>query len=245
MRCRVFLWAAAIVAWASLGLGQAKAGLLALDATGAFGPTSTLGGTAFGVDTPYSFRAVFDPAKDRNPTPGDGAGYFNATQFTITIEGHGTFAAIPNNDLNVALLDPTYHLGINAAGLVTSTGTPFFLDSYSAVAPPFDPHVPTPTTFLGYRETLSGFPYIIPLAGGAGDLVINDVGDFPRTASLIAVPEPSSLMLLALGGLALFGAYLIGLLSYARRADGLGLPRRPSLGAGRSSLPSITRRQAG
>ena len=86
MRCREFLWAV-IVVLVTLGSGQAEAGLLALEATGAFGPTSTLGGTAFGADAPYSFRAVFDPTKDRNPTPGDGAGYFRATQFTITIAG--------------------------------------------------------------------------------------------------------------------------------------------------------------
>ena len=112
---------------------------------------------------------------------------------------------IPNNDLNVALVNPTYHLGINAAGLVTSRGEPFFLDAYSAVAPPFDPHVPTPTTLLGYLGTIPGFPYVVPLAGGAGELVINDVGDTPRTASLVAAPEPSSLVLAGLGGLAFFG----------------------------------------
>jgi PEP-CTERM motif len=203
MRPREFLWLL-IVALATLGSGQTEAGLLALQATGAFGPTSTLGGTAFGAHTPYSFRAVFDPAMDRNPMPGDGAGYFRATQFTITIEGYGTFEGIPNDDLNVALLDPTYHLGIHAAGLLTSRGEPFFLDAYSAVAPPFDPHAPTPATFLGYLRTLPGFPYVVPLAGGAGELVINDAGDTPRTASLVAVPEPSSLVLAGLGGLALF-----------------------------------------
>src|SRR5262245_5068603 len=110
MRRREFL-EAIIIALTTLGSGQAEASLLVLEATGAFGPTSTLGGIAFDADTLYSFRAVFDPAMDRNPTPGDGAGYFRAARFTITIEGQGTFEGIPNDDLNVALLDPTYHLG--------------------------------------------------------------------------------------------------------------------------------------
>ena len=163
-----------IVSLVTLGSGHAEAGLLSLEAIGAFGPTSTLGATAFGADTPYSFGAVFDSTKDRTPMSGDGAGYFRATQFTITIDGYGTFEGIPNDDLNVALLDPTYHLGLNAAGLLTSHGEPFFLDAYSAVAPPFDPHAPTPVTFLGYLGTLSGFPYVVSLAGGTGELVINE-----------------------------------------------------------------------
>ena len=204
MRCRKFL-GAVIVVLVTLGSAQAEASLLGLEATGAFGPSSTLGGTAFGADAAYSFGAIFDPTKDRNPTPGDGAGYFRATQFTITIQGYGTFVGIPNNDLNVALVNPTYHLGINAAGLVTSRGEPFSLDAYSAVTPPFDPHVPTPATLQGYLGTLSGFPYVVPLAGSAGEVVINDVANTPRTASLVAAPEPSSLVLTGLGGLAFFG----------------------------------------
>lgn len=202
MRRRELLWVAVVGVMAALGSGRAEAGLLALDVTGSFGPTSTLGGTPFGVDTSYSFRAVFDPTDNVNPTPG--AGYFRPTQFTIAIAGHGTFAGIPNVDLNVVVLDPSYHLGVFAAGLVTSAGDPFFLDTYSAVDPPFNPEVPTPTSFSGYLGTLAGKPYIIPLAGGAGDLVIKGFGDPVPTASLVAVPEPSSLVLAGLGGLALF-----------------------------------------
>lgn len=202
MRHRLLLCAVILVA-AALGAGPAEATLLALEATGSFGPTSTLGGTAFGADTPYSFRAVFDSAEDRNPNPGDGAGYFRVTQFTITIERHGSFEGIANDDLNVALLDPTYHLGIQAAGLLTSRGEPFFLDAYSAVAPPFDPHGPTPTTFLSYLTTLYSSPYVVPLAGGAGELAVFDVGDAARTASVVAIPEPSGLTLTGLGVLVL------------------------------------------
>jgi hypothetical protein len=50
-------WAVIVVS-VILGSGQAEAGLLGLETTGAFGPTSTLGGTAFGAATPYSFGAT-------------------------------------------------------------------------------------------------------------------------------------------------------------------------------------------
>ena len=93
MGCRKFLWML-IVVLVALGSGQAEAVLLGLEATGAFGPSSTLGGAASGGETPSSFGTVFDPTKDRIPAPGDGAGYFRATQFTITIQGYRTFVGI-------------------------------------------------------------------------------------------------------------------------------------------------------
>lgn len=187
------VWLLALVA-ASAACAEARADLLTLVATGSFGPTSTLDGIPFGDETPYSFRAVFDADHDRNPKAGEGAGYFLVTVFSLSITGHGEFTGIPNNDLNVALLDPTYHLHINAAGLLTSLGDPFLLDSYAAVDPAFDPHQPTPTVFESYLTTLSGGAYVIPLAGG-GELAIKDAGSRPRTAQLVAVPEPAALWL--------------------------------------------------
>ena len=191
MRLSIILWLAVVGTLTLAALGTAEATNLALDVTGEFGPTTTLNGTALGANTPFSFHAVFDPAEDVNPTPG--AGYFRPTEFAIEIAGHGSFAGVPNVDLNVVVLDPTYHLGVFAAGLVTSTGTPFFLNTYTAVATPFNPETPTPTTFQEFIETLDSFaeaPYVIPLTGG-GSLSIHDFGPATPTASLVAVPEPT------------------------------------------------------
>ena len=76
-----------------VGLGAVEAANLALDVTGQLGPTTTLGGTLLGTNTPFSFHAVFDPADNVNPTPG--AGYFRPTEFTIEIAGHGILAGVP------------------------------------------------------------------------------------------------------------------------------------------------------
>jgi hypothetical protein len=207
MRHPKFLWAAVVGTIAALSLEWAEATVLTLDVTGVFGPTTTLDGAALGVDTPYSFHAVFDPTNEVFHTPG--AGIFPVTQLTITIAGHGTFAGTPNIDLNAVVVDPSYHLGVYAAGLVDVTATSFFLIEYSAVSPPLNPTAPTPTTFLGYLGMEVGvFPYLIPLAGGAGDLAINAFSDAVPTASLVAVPEPSSLLLAGLCGLALFAGRL-------------------------------------
>jgi hypothetical protein len=193
MRLARFLYFAVI---ASLSLAPAAA-------TGEFGPTTTLNGAALAANTPFAFHAVFDPANNVNPTPG--AGYFRPTLFTIDIAGHGSFAGVPNVDLNVVVLDPTYHLGVYAAGLVTSAGTPFFLNTYATVAPPFQPESPTPTTFASFLQTLDSFaesPYVIPLTSG-GTLAIHDFGPVSPTATLVAIPEPATLCIAALCGAAL------------------------------------------
>jgi hypothetical protein len=93
MGCRKFLWML-IVVLVALGSGQAEAVLLGLEATGHLARTPRWVGTASGGETPSSFGTVFDPTKDRIPAPGDGAGYFRATQFTMTIQGYRTFVGI-------------------------------------------------------------------------------------------------------------------------------------------------------
>jgi len=198
MRFSTSLRLALTAAWTFCALGTAHSANLALNITGEFGPITTLNGTALGVNEPFSFHAVFDPADDVNPTPG--AGYFRPTVFTIEIAGHGSFAGVPNVDLNVVVLDPTYHLGVYAAGLVMSAGTPFFLDTYSAVTTPFSPEAPTPTTFVNFLQTLDSFneaPYVIPLTGG-GTLAIHDFGPTPPSAALTQIPEPATLWLAAI-----------------------------------------------
>jgi hypothetical protein len=70
MRRRKFLWIALVGALAALGSGRAIAADLALDLTGVFGPTTTLEGTAFGMDTPYAFHAMFDPTNEVFHMPG-------------------------------------------------------------------------------------------------------------------------------------------------------------------------------
>jgi len=201
---RPFLVASVCFAALLAAPAASYAELLQLESTGVFGSTTTLGGTALVADTPYSFRAVFDSTKNRNPIVAEkGAGYFAALEFAITIEGHGQFTDIPSDDLNVVLLDPSYHLGINAAGLLSADGQRFFLDSYEKVQPAFDARSPVPTVFLDYLSTVPSFPYQVPLVGINGGLVINDLGSGARTAIVTAVPEPAT-PVLALVGFAVF-----------------------------------------
>jgi len=191
MRRRKLLRLVIVGSMTASACSSTQAADLALDITGDFGPNTTLGGTALGMNTSYSFHAVFDPSNEVFHMPG--AGIFPVKEFAITIAGHGTFIGIPNSDLNAVVVDPNYHLGFYGAGLVDLTATAFFLQQYSTVSLSFNPASPTPTTFIDYLGTAHGaFPYVIPLAGGANALAIYDFAGTVFTASLVSVPEPSS-----------------------------------------------------
>jgi hypothetical protein len=152
---------------------------------------------------------VFDADRELFHTPG--AGIFAVTEFTITIDGHGTFTGVPNANLNAVVVDPTYHIGTFAAGLVDLTATSFFLDKYQSVSTPFSPPTPTPTNFINFLGRESGvFPYTIPLVGGAGNLAINDFGASAPSATLLAVPEPLPLVMAGLFGTALLVVRTMG-----------------------------------
>jgi hypothetical protein len=65
----------------------------------------------------------------------------------------------------------------------------------------FDRHgPPLPSRTL---DSFEEAPYVIPLAGGAGSLMINDFGSAVPSASLVAVPEPTWLWTAGLCGTAL------------------------------------------
>ena len=73
-----------LILTASLGLATTTpAAILTLHETGVFGPTTTLNGVAFGVDTPFDFHATFDSTTDLYAV--GGAGLFSIGSFFILL----------------------------------------------------------------------------------------------------------------------------------------------------------------
>ncbi len=94
----------------------AQASTLTLSYSGVFGPNATLGGVAFGVDTPFSFAATFDGTADIFPGV-EGLGAFD-TEVTVRI-GSATYTSDPAADLIVFLEDPSFPLAAYAVGVVS------------------------------------------------------------------------------------------------------------------------------
>lgn len=168
------------------------AALLTLNYSGTFGPTTTLGGSPFGVGTttPFSFAATFNPAAPVSSVPGYAA--FTASSFTILIKGT-TYTATTPSALTVLLADPRAFPPPTSLYVVAlNTGKPTFVLSsfFTGAAPTFYADTPTPTVFSGFDNQQLDEGFQIALDGVFGGLVINDlVGT--SAATLSAVPEPS------------------------------------------------------
>ena len=179
--------------FAATASNRAEAGSLIENVSGGFGPTTTLGGTALGSDTNFSFQATFDP------TAGiivEGGVATFATSLSITIASHGTYTSAPGA-VSVVLTDPSFPglLGNYGVGLSTSTAGFFFGADFASASPAFTVETVAPTVFSSYLGYVPNLPLTIELTSG-GSLVINDNGTTAATASLTsaAVPEPAALI---------------------------------------------------
>ena len=189
----------AMAVFTALATAQADATPLTLNYSGAFAGNSTVGGLLIPDGTPFSFEAVFDSTTDALPDPGVGS--FDAV-VTFHI-GAATYTSDPAGAVSVQLTDPTGNLqGFSAAGLGNAGGN--FIGVFQTTTPAFDADAPVPTLFSVYAGPNFTLPFVVPLLGVPGGLVINDqvsLGDTAEITAAPAVPEPTSLLLLGFGAL--------------------------------------------
>ncbi len=174
------------------------ASVLTLNYAGSFGPTSTLNGSPFGVDTPFTLQATFDPSADLLPV--SGVGVFSITSFSIYLQG-ATYRALASPLLNVAFEAPPTIL-FYAVGFVDSVApTSGFVTYFTTATPYASADAPASTQFSNFVGNFIFVPYTIMLNNGDGDLVINDfgaTGNYSANFTESAVPEPSTYLLLCL-----------------------------------------------
>jgi hypothetical protein len=77
------------------------------------------------------------------------------------------------------------------------------ISNATPVIPAYDADSPTPTVLTGFSFEDGSPPFTIPLTGVAGDLVVEGIVTYGPSAQVVLIPEPASLVLLGLGGLAL------------------------------------------
>ena len=180
----------ALALLAATASSHAAAIPMTLNYSGTFGTTTTLGGTAFGANTPFSFAATFDPDAPLGGLP-TGWQQFTATSFTILINST-TYTATTPSALNVLLVDTTSPSGY-LAGLVDTAHSSVMGSTFSGATPTLNADKPAPTVFSGSIESTLTADFQIELNGVTGGLAIKDLVGPAAAASLSlsAVPEPS------------------------------------------------------
>jgi PEP-CTERM motif len=196
----------------TLASGRADAGSLTLNFSGEFGPTTTLDGTALGSDTPFTFAATFDSTAGIFFATG---AYIFPTVVTFDISGHGIYTSVPGSDVYVGLEDPSSGSRGYAAVLTNKAVTQDFGAAFTTTSPTITAADPMPTTFSGLINASGFFHLTVPLQGGAGDLVVNDLVTNVGSASITAaaVPEPGTLTLSG------FGLAIAGIGAWRRRRN--------------------------
>ncbi len=192
---------AALFGVLALASGRADASSLTLSFSGEFTSTTTVGGTALGANTPFTYTAVFDSTT--GIPIGTGVEEF-LTVATFNISGVGTFTSAAGDDLYVGLADPTSNTAHDYEAVLTNlAATADFGAAYKTATPSFTAPDPVPTTFSDFVASGGRLPFTIALAGGAGDLVVAGLvnGAPTPTASiaLSSVPEPATLTLSGIG----------------------------------------------
>jgi PEP-CTERM motif len=196
----------------AMASGRVDASSLTLSFSGEFTSTTTVGGTALGAVTPFTYTAVFDSTT--GIPIGTGVDAF-LTVATFNISGVGTFTSAAGDDLYVGLADPTSNTAHDYEAVLTNlAATADFGAAYKTATPAFTAAAPVPTTFSDFVAAGGKFPFTIALAGGAGDLVVTGLatgGPTPGASiALSSVPEPATLTLSGIG------LVLVGLASWYR-----------------------------
>jgi hypothetical protein len=134
--------------FAAAASNRAEAGSLVENFSGAFGPTTTLGGTALGSDTNFNLQATFDPTA--GTVVRGGVATF-ATSLSINIAGHRTYTSAPGA-VSVVLTDPSFPglPGNYSVGLPTSTAGFFFGAEFASASTAFTVETVAPTVFSSY-----------------------------------------------------------------------------------------------
>lgn len=174
----------------------AKAAMLLIEYSGTFSPTSQLNGTNLGahghpVGTAFTLHSIFDSTADLLAPGGFG---LYAASTTIDLNSYGTFSVDPGG--------PHVSFTSIAGTFVRVGAASSFGSNYWDINLPVSPSVLMPDSPSpgSWSPSSSGFvsSVTIPLAG-TDTLFVQGLSSSFGTVTITVVPEPSSMLLLAIG----------------------------------------------
>jgi PEP-CTERM motif len=185
----------AAVFFVVLAASQARADLT-LDYQGVTDGNSSLAGKAIAPGTKFEIEVGF-PSTPYS-IPGTGEGLYAPTSLRVEVGGT-TYSPSLAPGYEVILADNTGGLGVFIPGFRAS-GTGAFLPGYTAATTTgWVATAPTPTKFSGYLGSLER---TLTFSTSAGTLIVDYDPGVGVTATISAVPEPSTFAVALIGGVA-------------------------------------------
>jgi hypothetical protein len=199
MSPRKSCWSFALVlGLCSLLGGNAKAGVLKFESEVTVLAGATVGSGIFLSDAAVKFTGLFDTA---DTVDGGIYGYTPFLSLQIEIDTLGTFDAAAPGSFGVLSINPLL-FGGPAIGLSDALVATGYFGIFGSTTQPYAYNALSPNEFTNLADVdASDFPVVIALAGGAGDFTFNVSETNPVTASISAVPEPTSMAIFGLGSL--------------------------------------------
>lgn len=191
-------WSFALVFGFGLLLGEnANAGVLKYETEVTVLAGSFLGSNVFATDTAVKFTGLFDPSKTSKVNQiGDIASITPFESLRIESVGLGVHDAT-----DMWLLAFDINTGIPRIGIIgigSSSGV--FLSNYATTSQPFDYVALAPNQFSDFSYTESSQLTVV-LAVGAGNFEFKVSETALATASISAVPEPTTMAIFGLGSM--------------------------------------------
>jgi hypothetical protein len=186
-----------LILFSTLAVGQARADLLELNYLGSLAEGSSLAGNAFSPGTDFEIHAFFDSVPEG---VGIGIGNYQPIEITVMVGGT-TYSGIDasNDVIQLGSLGGSVYYAF--LGTFQTVG---FVPTYTVTTPELDATAASPTVFSGYAGSVQT---TLTLSTISGDLVLtydNDIG-VATSITAAAVPEPSSVVVLATGAFGLLG----------------------------------------
>jgi hypothetical protein len=200
----------AFVLFATFAVNQARADL-ALNLDGVTDVGSSLAGNPISPGTSFEVQAIFPNTPVGTIT---GEGLYMPTSITAVVGGT-SYSVSTLSNFYVQLIDPAYGHGFQYIS-VLENATQAFEPEYTTATPALDATAATPTVFSGYYGSdTSGGSTSLTMSTAAGDLTlvynaaVGVSSSITNSVTTTAVPEPSTLHIAVLGGLAGAGIALI------------------------------------
>ena len=189
-------------------VAPAAASVVTLDVSGTFGAGVLLNGAISLENTPFTYRALFDPAVNTGTAPGNLVSPTLSLAFTlnsVTYYGGSSFVYIDATD-PVTPSTP-YTVGLSNESL---TDWQYFNGNYDSISTPFNAANPLNSILSGTNVDNSSSGLSFAFTGGAtlSNLVFDAGASTATFSGANAVPEPSTYLLLTIS---------LGAVGYARK----------------------------